>query len=325
MSYGEIIRTAFGITRRNRHLWFFGLFAGAGVNVPAPNFGGNFNFQGPDRSDAAVPWSTLAQGDAPSPGVLVAIGVAVLVVVLALIALSLLSQGALADSVAAIDRGGERSFRAAWHAGARSFWRMLGLAALILAIFLAAVIVVGVPLGLIVWGVFSATEAVAPRILVGVVAGLVALAALLVLFILLPLIGQLAVRELVLREGRPVASFRAGLALFRAHLGKSLLLWLILLGIGIGAAIALLIAALLVGLVLALPAIGLAIGGLEVAAIIAGVIAGVILLALFIVALAALGTFNHAYWTLGYLRLRALEAAAGPAAPAPGPGPASAT
>jgi hypothetical protein len=33
------------------------------------------------------------------------------------------------------------------------------------------------------------------------------------------------------------------------------------------------------------------------------VVAGLILLPLFIVAIAILGTFNHSYWTLAYLRL----------------------
>jgi hypothetical protein len=317
VSYGEIIGTAFRITRRNRHLWFFGLFAGAGANFPAPNFaGGNFDFQGPDRADAAGPIAQIAQGGAPDAGLLIGIGLAVLAIVIGLIALSLISQGALADSVAAIDRGGERSFRGAWGSGARTFWRMLGLAALIIAIVLAALIVIGVPLGAIVFGVFAATEALAPRIIVGILAGLIALAVLLILAIPLSVVGQLAVRELVLREGRPVASFRAGLKLVRAQLGKSLLLWLILLGIGLGAAIAIFIVALLVGLVLALPAIGLFAGGLQTPGIVAAVIAGLILLALLIVALAALGTFNHAYWTIAYLRLRALEPPEAAAAPA---------
>ena len=313
MSYGEIIGTAFRIAWRNRYLWFFGLFAGTGANVPGPNLGGNFNFGRPQRAHAAEPLSPLAQGP-PHLGLIVAIGVAVLVLVLVLIVLSLISQGALAESVAAIDRGGERRFGTAWRAGTRHFWRVLGLAALLLAIVLAAVIVVGVPLAALVWGVFSLTGALAPRILVGVFAGVVAIVALVLLFIPLPIIGQLGLRELVLREQRPVAAFRAGLALFRGELGKSLLLWLIQLGISIGLAIAVFIAVIVVGLVLALPGIGLIAGGLKTAAIVAWIIGGAILLALLLVVLGALGTFHHAYWTIAYLRLRASGAAVAPAA-----------
>jgi hypothetical protein len=86
-------------------------------------------------------------------------------------------------------------------------------------------------------------------------------------------------------------------------MGRSLLVWLIQLGIMLGAGIALILAALIVGLVLFLPTIILAVVGYTTAAIVAGVVAGLILLPLFIVAIAILGTFNHSYWTLAYLRL----------------------
>ena len=42
-------------------------------------------------------------------------------------------------------------------------------------------------------------------------------------------------------------------------------------------------------------------GGLLIIA--TGIVAGLILLPLLIVAIAVLGTFNHSYWTLVYLRL----------------------
>ena len=310
MGYGEIIGSAFRITWRNRYLWFFGVFAGAGANIPTPNPGvGNFDYKGPDTANAAAP--AWAQAATPDPGLLVAIGLGVLLLVAVLVVLSLVSQGALADSVAAIDRGGERRFGTAWKAGTRHFWRVLGLVALLLAIILAVIIVVGAPLAGVVIAVFSTTEALGVRIAVGIVAGLIALAALLLLFIPLQIVGHLALRELVLREERPVASLRRSYRLFRAHLGKTLLLLVIQIGIAIGATIALVLAALLVGLILFLPTIGLAIGGLETAAIVTGVVAGGVLVSLVIVAYGAVGAFNHAYWTLAYLRLGRLPTEAG--------------
>ena len=310
MGYGEVIGSAFQITWRNRYLWFFGVFAGAGANIPTPSFNaGDFDFKGPDPADAAAP--AWVQAATPDAGLLVAIGLGVLLVVAVLVVLSLISQGALADSVAAIDRGGERRFRTAWQAGTRHFWRVLGLVALLLAIVLAVILAVGAPVAGIVVAVFSATEALGVRIAVGVVAGLIALAALLFLFIPLQIVGHLALRELVLREERPVASLRRSYRLFRAHLGKTLLLLVIQLGVALGATIALLLAALLVGLILFLPTIALAIGGLKTAAIVTGIVAGAVLLPLVVVAYGALGAFNHAYWTLAYLRLGRLAASAG--------------
>ena len=71
----------------------------------------------------------------------------------------------------------------------------------------------------------------------------------------------------------------------------------------LGAGIALIIGLLVVGIVIALPAIALGVAGYTTGAIVAGVVAGLILLPLFVVAVAILGTFNHSYWTLAYLRL----------------------
>ncbi len=61
--------------------------------------------------------------------------------------------------------------------------------------------------------------------------------------------------------------------------------------------------ALIVDLILFLPTIALAIAGYSTAAIVTGVIAALILVPLLLVATGAVGTFNHAYWTLAYLRL----------------------
>ena len=61
------------------------------------------------------------------------------------------------------------------------------------------------------------------------------------------------------------------------------------------------------GLILFLPTILLAVAELTTTAIFTGIIAGLILLPFLIVAAAALGTFNHAYWTLAYLRITGTE------------------
>jgi hypothetical protein len=305
MSYGEIITSAFRVAWGNRYLWFYGVFAGAGANIPLPNIGGggDFDFDGPSAARAAV---AASQGSEIDPGLAITIGVAVVLLLLAFIVLSLIAQGALAESVAAIDRGGQRSFRTAWQAGTRHVWRVLGFVVLLLVIVLGLVLVIGIPLVAIVAAVFSATESLAVKIIVGVVAGLVGLAGLLLLLIPVQIIGQYGLREVVLRESRPVAALRGAYRLLRAHIGKSLILLLIQLGLAIGAALVLILAGLLVGLLLFLPTIALAIAELGTAALVTGIVAGVVLVTLLVVAYGALGAFNHSFWTLAYLRLRAL-------------------
>ncbi|CAA9480420.1 MAG: hypothetical protein AVDCRST_MAG45-125 [uncultured Solirubrobacterales bacterium] len=295
MSYGEILKTAFAITRRNRYLWFFGLFAGgvSSFNLPtnfSPPSGG-----GDDPAAGALP--------SVDPAVIIVAVGAILLLVVAAIALGLIAQGALVESVAAIDRGGERRFKTAWKSGTRTFWRVLGWAALLVAIAVGILIVVGVPLGGIAFGVFSATESLGVRIAVGVILALLAIAALIVLLVPLQIIGALAVRDLVLREERPVAAFRNGYRMFRAQLGPSLLVWLIQFGITIGVTIVTLVLVLGLTLAVAVPTIALFAADLAAAGIAALVLAALILIPLFLAVIGALGTFTHSIWTLAYLRL----------------------
>jgi hypothetical protein len=166
-------------------------------------------------------------------------------------------------------------------------------------------LVIGIPVALLIWGTFAATQSVGARVTVGVVVGLVAFLALLVVFVPLYIIGQYALREIVVRRERVLGSVGSSYAIFRRNIGRSLLILLIQFGLSIGIGIAFILALLIVGLILAIPAIALAVAGLTTAAIVAGVIAAVILLPLILVVTGAIGTFSHAYWTLAYLRLTA--------------------
>ncbi|MDQ4072636.1 MAG: hypothetical protein M3088_07170 [Actinomycetota bacterium] len=309
MSYRDLLKDSFRITRHNRYLWFFGLFAGTAFNFPS--FGGDFG-GGRDSNFGRAGFEDFR----PPPEVLIAIGLGVLLLVLLLAALSVISQGALAESVAAIDRGQQRSFRTAWRAGTSRFWRVLGQLVLLALIALGLLLVVAIPVGGLVAGTFAATEALAARIPVVVIAVLIAIVALIFLFIPLSIVFQLSLRELVVGGARPTSAIRGGYRLVRDNLGTSLLLWLIQVGIAIGAIIAILLVALVVGLILALPAILLVIADLIGAAIVVGAAAALVLLVPLLAAFGALGAFGHSFWTLAWLRLRALPEAAG--AP-PGP------
>jgi hypothetical protein len=318
MNYGELIGDAFRITLRNRYLWFFGFFAGGSTsfNVPTnvPMGGGNFN---PDdfQSSSSI-LSAVQVGQGLGTGILIA-GVVIVAIILALffIFMSIVSQGALADSVAAIDRGDRRGFGVAFRSGMGNFWRVLGYYVVFILIAIGLLLVIGIPVALVIGGTFAATQSVGARITVAVVVGLLAVLALVVVFVPLSIIGQYALREIVVRRERVLGSVGSGYGIFRRNLGRSLLILLIQFGISIGIAIAFFLALLIVGLVLFIPTIALAIAGYSTAAIIAGVIAGVILIPLLLVATGAIGTFSHAYWTLSYLRLTA------PPTAAPGPYP----
>jgi membrane-anchored glycerophosphoryl diester phosphodiesterase (GDPDase) len=308
MNYGELIGDAFRITLRNRYLWVFGFFAGGSTsfNVPTnvPTGGGNFNTDDFQSSSSMV--SALQVGQGLGTGGLIA-GLVIVAVIIALffIFMAIISQGALADSVAAIDRGDRRGFGVAFRSGMGNFWRVLGYYVVFFLIAIGLLLVIGIPVALVIGGTFAATQSVGARITVSVVVGILAVLALIVVFVPLSIIGQYALREIVVRRERVLGSVGTGYGIFRRNIGRSLLVLLIQFGISIGIAIAFLLALLIVGLVLFIPTIALAVAGYSTAAIIAGVIAGVILLPLILVATGAIGTFSHAYWTLAYLRLTA--------------------
>ena len=302
MGYGDLIKDTFRITLHNRYLWFFGLFAGTG-------FGGSFNFNFSTGDSGRGSNATSAQdGFVPSldAGLVIALIVAALVVLVLAIVLSVISQGALADSVAAIDRGERRGFRTAWRAGLARFWPVLGQALLIGLVSLAAVLLVVGPLIGVVVAVFLTTEAVVARVLVTIGAGLIGLAAIVLIFVPVYIVAQLALRELVLGATRVTAALRGGWQLFQRNPGRALLLFLIQQGLALGAAVVASIALVLVGVLLFLPTILLAAAGAGTAAIAAGIGAGLIVLVLALPTFGAIGTFNHGYWTLAYLRLEPL-------------------
>jgi hypothetical protein len=307
MNYGDLIRDAFRMTLHNRFLWFFGFFAGGtGTNFVGnvPSGGGNFNFDDFQRSSSDISGLTAQVGQGLSETVVI-LGIVLVVLLIALffIILAIISQGALADSVAAIDGGEGRRFGSAFTSGMGNFWRVLGYYVVFFLIALGLLMVIGIPVALLIGGTFAATQSTGVRVSVAVVVGILAVLLLIVVFIPLSIIGQYALRDIVVRRERVLGSVGSGYGLFRHNIGRSLLLWLIQLGLSIGIGIAFILLLLIVGLILALPAIGLAVAGYTTVAIIAAVIVGLILLPILLVATGAIGTFFHAYWTLAYLRL----------------------
>ena len=314
MNYWDLIKDAFWITLRNRYLWFFGFFAGVGGTSDFnPNFpmGGGGPDNEFDRSGASAPFFGQFPFDGPIGGVEVAVGIVfaflALVLFVIFLALVVISNGGLADSVAAIERGERRRFGSTWRAGTSRFWRVLGYCILFFLIGLALLIAIAAPIGLVIAAVFVGTEATGARVISVVLAALVAIPLLIVVFVSLSIIAQFALREIVIGGQRVIASIGRGLRIFRQNLGRSILVWLIQIALIIVVTISLLVAGAAVSLVLFLPTILLAVAELTTAAIITGIIAGVILLPFVLIAAAVLGTFNHAYWTLAYLRITGTE------------------
>ena len=305
MSYGDIIRDAFWIAWRNRFMWFFGFFlSGAAGSFVYPR---NFGSLGTQRTDG-VAYGLRFPGQlrwVSENLLLFAILAAVLVlaVVTTWLTLSVISRGALAEGVAAIDRGEERTFSSTWRAGIAYFWRVAVQVTVIFLIWAGLALVIALLGALLVVGTFAATDSIAARVLVVAVGTILLFPLVVVISVVLGIVGQFALRALVVGGEGVVASIGSGYRLFRRHIGRSLLLLLIQIGISLGAGGAVFAALTVAGLVVSVPVTILSSSGQSVVSAVVGVVLALLLSLPFIVLSSAVGVFHQAYWTLAYLRL----------------------
>jgi hypothetical protein len=202
----------------------------------------------------------------------------------------------------------------AWGAGVGLFWRYLGLWALLIAAAVAVAVVVGMVVALAI-GAVAITDGPV-RIMLGALfalVGFVLALALVPVGIGATIVVAYAQRAIAVEDVGPIDALGLGIRLLREHLGESVVLWLINLGLGIGASIVLGVVAVVVAVVLAavgaliFAATGLAVGTM--------VYAGLALLALIGVVWVLGGianTYFWSYWSLAYLRLTGRMAPAAP-------------
>jgi hypothetical protein len=304
VSYGDVIKDAFWIAWRNRYMWFFGFFvSGAAGSFVSPT---NFATLGADTPAGGPPlWLVNLVGWVQVNLVLFAI-IAVVFVVLVVsiwLALYVISRGALAESVTAIDRGEERRFSSTWRAGVSHFWRVVGQVTILSLVWFGLTLVISALGALLAAGTFAATDSVAVRVLVVALAAIVLLPLLVVISVVLGIVAQFALRALVVGGVGVIASIGSGYALFRRHIGSSLLLLLIQVGIALGVGSVMFAALAAAGLLVSVPVTILSSSGQGAASAVVAAVLGVILSIPFIVLASAVGVFHQAYWTLAYLRL----------------------
>ena len=300
MNYGELLSEAFRLTWRNRFLWFFGFFVagtGGSFNLPT-NFGSQMG-QNP-FGGAGGPLRWISENLVLFLTAVIAV---VVVLTLVFLVLSMISHGALADSVATLHRGESRRFGSAFRAGTTNFWRVLGLKVLFLLMALGLALIIFLPVVLGGIAAFSLSDSTGLRVLAVVLGVIFVFVALIVVFLPFAILNQFALRELVVNRRRILESIGGGFGLFRRNIGRSLLVWLLQLAVMLGLGIAALVVIVIFGAILLGPAIALFATDHTTAGVVAGVVGGLLFLVPVFVISGAIGAFNHAYWTLAYLRL----------------------
>ena len=296
MQYWDIVTRSFRISWNHKYLWLIALFSGEG--------GAGFNFSYNQRTTRTTVSPAQFQQQVTTwindhIGLIVFLVVLWLVLVIAFFILAAVCEGATVR--AAAEHDAERPFGLgwAWRSGVTTMWVIVRFRLLLLALAL--------PVVLILAGLIFATAVSFINQNGGAGAGLLVLGVLFALasipyFIYLFFLDRFGTRAVVLEQiGARAAIVRAHRLLFK-RLGRSLLV--LLLAIAVGIALSILFACALAIVAVPLAIIGAALFASGSAAVWPLIVVGVlILLPIGLVVSGFLSAQSSTYWTLAFRRL----------------------
>jgi hypothetical protein len=298
MPYWQNVTRSFRIAWNHKYIWLIAFFSGEGS-------GGSFNYsQRTAGSTNQPPDVTAIQQQVTTwisdhIALLIALGVVWLILVIAFFILAAVCEGATIRGSAEHDAERPFGLGLAWRMGVHTMWPMVRFRLLLLALNLPLVLLIaGWVIGLLLALAHHNGGAVVPLILTG----LLLLVVWFVYGTYLFFLDRLGTRALVLEELVAIPAIaRANHLLFK-RLGRTLLVWLLSIGVALVIGIAL----ACVGALVVAPFAGLAVlagsGGSAVALIIAAVVA-IIFIPIAVVVAGFFAAQGSTYWTLAFRRL----------------------
>ncbi len=303
MPYWDIVARSFRIAWKHKYLWLIGLLSGEGGGFSFNYSQGTTRTTTPGRPapspDFAAVQQQIATWIADHIALLVLIAVAWLILVVALFILGAICEGATVR--AAAEHDAERPFGLgwAWRSGRTTMWAIVRLRLLILALSLPLIVLfAGLAIGVFAALVSKNYVAVLPLVLLGLALVLVAIP----YAIYVSFLDRFGARALVLEQLAARPSIVRAHRLLRKRLGRSLLVWLISIGVSIALGIGLACALALVAVPFFILGAFIATG--SSAAIVPLVILGVVLLVpIALVVQGFVAAEISTYWTLAFRRL----------------------
>jgi len=314
MNYTGILSRALDITRRNRALWLYGfliaLFGGGGGGIGQ---GFRFVFNGSGRRNQPVPG--FSQGG-PMPVWVIPLIIVLVLFVLVWIVVGTIARyvsiAALIGMVGDVEEMGETSVadgrRWGWSARA---WKLF-LISLVVGIPMAlfAILLIAVSFSPLILLVTGRTALQVGSVVLTIALFMLTLLFLVIVGVLVNIVVEIVYRECVLNHRGVRSSLRQGYFLVREHLGPTLLMGLLLLGLGWLWGILMIPVALILLAVVAAPTLA----AYAVVGVPAAVIVGVPLVFAMALILSAIHglyeTFRSSVWTLTYLDLSTPAASA---------------
>jgi hypothetical protein len=316
----DVVWRSFRISWRYKYLWLIALFSGEGGGSFGSSGGGGGSggggagggSQAPGQIDTTAVQDQITRFLSEYAGLIVALVVAWLVLVVIFFILSAICEGATIRASAEHDAERPWGLRLSWQAGLHTLWPIVRFRLLLFALGLPlALLAIAVVVGTIIAIVNQSGVAVVPLVIGGLLLVLAGIPYAIYLFFL----DRLGSRALVLEQLGAVASIARGHRLLFKRFGRTLIVWLLSIAVGIvvGIAAACLLAVIFVPLLI--------IGGvatannsdLPVALIVIG---AVLLIPLSLVVGGFLSAQSATYWTLAFRRLD-LDAVPLPSPPPP--------
>jgi hypothetical protein len=243
MNYGSLLQRTWDIIWEHKFLILLGVLValggagtGGGGGSTSASFSGG-GAQSPEQFEFRPPNGFGDIGLPPmAVGVVVVLVIIALVIGLVLWVVSTTARGGLIEGASTIDAGGTSSFAAAWSAGWRRIWTLLGIG-ILPAIPGFVLLMLGIGSFFLMANISGLGDMGAP-FAVSNLALLGGLACLLVpVMLVLGLLRTFANRACMLEGLGVFAAYRRGLNVLMANLGPAILLFLIQIAISIGVGI----------------------------------------------------------------------------------------
>jgi hypothetical protein len=296
MPYWENVTRSFRIAWDHKYLWLLAFFSGEA------SF--SFNYSQRTAGTTNQPPDVAAQQALQQVttwvsnhiALLVALAVLWLIVIVAFFILAAICEGATIRASAEHDAERPFGLGIAWRTGVHWMWVIARFRLLLLALNLPLLLLIaGWVFALLVALVNHNLGAIAPLILTA----LLLLAVWFVYGTYLFFLDRLGTRAVILEELQAIPAIRRAHRLLLKRLGRTILVWLVSIGVALVIGIAL---ACVGGLVVAPFAAVATMGGAGAGAIVAAVVA-IIFVPVFVVVYGFVGAVMSTYWTLAFRRL----------------------
>jgi hypothetical protein len=300
MQYMDVVWRSFRISWRHKYLWLIALFAGEGGG--SFNFGsggGGGNTQAPRNIDTTAVQDQITRFLSDYAGLIAVLVVAWLVLVVLFFILAAICEGATIRAAAEHDADRPWGLGLSWRAGLNTLWAVVRFRLLLIALGLPLLLLfIALVAGTIIAIVNQSGVAVVPLVIGGLLLVLAGIPYAIYLFFL----DRLGSRALVLEQLGATASIARGHRLLIRRLGRTLIVWLLSIAVGIvvGIVAACVLAIVFVPLLLVAGAATANGSGPPVALIVIG---AVLLLPLSLVVGGFLSAQSATYWTLAFRRL----------------------